>query len=845
MISIKSVNIHGMKLPVKRLEDGFFQAGFLPLPIVGTGVAGPGEKTAAPGVPDGRSVDAGTPSTSETASKVYWSIDSVRLFDCQVVFHDQSTGQKETQEASLNIVKGEITRDSSSNDFSMNVAGSLAAGGRSAGSISVKGRLETLNDMSGVKEVNLECRLSLIDFGFPRPYLPAWDTVVSNLSEGVLDCSVVWKQETGLKLAGGLALRDAVPAKSYQVISKKFSVAVDFKLDNQRLLLDKVELFDTARLAGISGSISNVLTGPLDLDLEGDFTTKPEVLKLLGVAFPKGLDVKGGLSINGHVKGPIKNMAVDLKCDLSNMSVKWDRLLKRETGDKAGLGIKGNLNLDDSESGGRGPEAKVEARANWGSVGIRPISDGDWIECGPLEVVSQISYRNKSVEFRNGKVLCKHGKTSGDLLSVVFSAKDPWAPSGSLEASADINLEQQVLSHLIAPASKSVGLTGALSTKAWCKGKINQLQFGIEAPLTGLDITSPKHFKKPRGVESHISVDGKWSDVGLEISKSRLVLAGIIISAKGKLIDSKRNFGSMGIEFQKFDLKELGRFAPTPELKGISGLVEARASVAGAGSGNGVDVKGSCKLLGVDCALKEKELVLANLRGGAELDNNRLVVSEISGTTKGVIEAPVKLHGALNNFLNVDSARGSLSIDVGSGRMKESIIKHILSNDQLVGALVNLNLGGAADMLEIESLKTLVNVESGAASTENLRLKSPVFTVGAIGVMKLQSPQDLNVTAGLQTMTGAGQAIGRIPEVQKLVKRHEGLLKITGLDKELQRFGIQQSSGSDASGEADSNKTPITIMVKLSGPLASPKVSPVLESALDRNVAAKLKALLN
>jgi hypothetical protein len=845
MISIGSINIYGMKLPVKRLKDGSFHAGFMPLPINEQGIAGPGEKTVESGVPEVRSDDGGGPVTPETAAKVHWSIDSVRLFDGQVVFQDQSTAQKDAGEADFTIVKGELTRLDASNAFSVNLAGTLATGGRPAGSASIKGRLDALNDLSGVKEVNIECRLSMIDFGLPKLYLPAWDRVVSNLAEGILDCSVVWNRGTGLKLTGGLVLRDAVPAKPYQVISRKFNAAVDFKFDNQSLSLDKFELLDPSRFALISGTVSNVLSGPVDMDLDGDFTTRPEAVESLGTAFPKGLQLKGGLSIKGRVKGPIKNMAVDLKCDLSNMSVKWERFLKREIGDKAGLGIKGNLNLDNSESSGRGPEAKIEAKANWGSIGIRPVFDVDWIECGPLEISSHISFHNKTVEFRNGKISCKHGKNSGDLLSVVFNAKDPWNPSGSLDASADMNLEQQVLSHLITPASKSVGLSGALSVKAGCRGKINQLQFGVEAPLTGLEITAAKHFKKPRGVESHISVDGKWSDSGLEISKSRLVLAGVTVSAKGKLIDSKRNFGSMGIEFQKFDLKELGRFVPTPDLGGLSGPVEARASVVGGGAGGTLDVKGSCKLLGVDCALKEKELILANLRGTAQLDNNRLVVPEIDGTTKGVLEAPFKLHGALNNFLNADSAKGSLSIDVGRGRIRESMIRHILSKAELVGALVNLNLGGASEMLEIESVKAVVNLDSGSASTENLRLKSPVFTVGALGAMKLQSPQDLNVTMGLQTMTGAGQAIGRIPEVQKLVKRHEGLLKIMGLDKELQRFGIQQGSGGEASTETDSNKTPITIMVKLSGPLNQPKVSPVLESALDRNVGAKLKALLN
>ncbi len=104
----------------------------------------------------------------------------------------------------------------------------------------------------------------------------------------------------------------------------------------------------------------------------------------------------------------------------------------------------------------------------------------------------------------------------------------------------------------------------------------------------------------------------------------------------------------------------------------------------------------------------------------------------------------------------------------------------------------------------------------------------------------------IDAVAGIHTVTSAGEALGRIPGVQKFVKKHEDLLKITGLDKELKRLGIQAPTDQETNPDTQAPaKTPVTVIVKLRGPASSPEVLPVLETAVDRETLARLKSLLH
>jgi hypothetical protein len=125
-----------------------------------------------------------------------------------------------------------------------------------------------------------------------------------------------------------------------------------------------------------------------------------------------------------------------------------------------------------------------------------------------------------------------------------------------------------------------------------------------------------------------------------------------------------------------------------------------------------------------------------------------------------------------------------------------------------------------------------------------VRLKAPKFGSGAIGSYNLTS-NNLDILFLFRTETNIGQAIGKIPGVQDVLKRHGDLLKITGLDKELKKLGIDNTPPPEDKPQEENKqkKTPLIWIFQIKGPSTAPEISPVLESTLGKPVLTKLKDL--
>ena len=81
--------------------------------------------------------------------------------------------------------------------------------------------------------------------------------------------------------------------------------------------------------------------------------------------------------------------------------------------------------------------------------------------------------------------------------------------------------------------------------------------------------------------------------------------------------------------------------------------------------------------------------------------------------------------------------------------------------------------------------------------------------------------------------------------MKKFVKKHEELLKITGLDKELGRLGIKIPK-EDGSEENKPIKTriPAIVFLKIRGPATNPQITPVLANSLEKKTESRLKSLI-
>ncbi len=165
----------------------------------------------------------------------------------------------------------------------------------------------------------------------------------------------------------------------------------------------------------------------------------------------------------------------------------------------------------------------------------------------------------------------------------------------------------------------------------------------------------------------------------------------------------------------------------------------------------------------------------------------------------------------------------------------------------LVGTLLNPQkaLEKKTDILDLDVPTGDFEIKAGTAHTSNLRLKGADLGAGAIGSVRLQDLH-LDAIAGLHTVLVTNDAIGRIPQVRSVVKKYEGLLKATGLDKELKRVGIDVNDKGGNPQEAPKEvKTPVTVIVKVRGTASSPQVTPVPEDSLQKETMTQLKALMN
>ena len=229
------------------------------------------------------------------------------------------------------------------------------------------------------------------------------------------------------------------------------------------------------------------------------------------------------------------------------------------------------------------------------------------------------------------------------------------------------------------------------------------------------------------------------------------------------------------------------------------------------------------------------------------MQGTNLVADDIAARVQGAIEGPLKAKFTLNNISSIDDMLGRVSLQIGSGLFKAEQLRNLLNQAKiLIGTLLNpAVLEKKSDLMEFESLTGDFDVKSRTAYTENLRLKGQGFSSGVVGKLRLDT-LSIDAVAGIHTITAAGDVLGKIPGVQKFVKKHEDLLRITGLDKELKRLGIQaptdQETKPDAQGPV---KTPVTVIVKLRGPASSPEALPILETAVDKETLARLKSLLH
>ena len=724
--------------------------------------------------------------------------------------------------------------------------GNLNGKGENSGAIALKGEGRAAEDFSLIQNVTIEAKTE----GFPLravqslvPRGVPWET-----SSGLLSANVrgEWRKPSDWTVQGQVSFADLASKGAVAALGKKMGVKAQISLDPRQLTVQDMEVAEAKhRLATVSGKVQEPLSGQPTLDLTADCTARPQWLKAFGVRLPETVNIAGYVPVRVRVKGPTEKMSIDVNANLAPAAIRVSPFVEKPEGEKASLTVQTTLT-----EAHRSAASKAAYVLRVGlyvlSPHIRLKADGAPLTGRILTLTSRVIVKGKSVDIRDAVLTLKRPqrKSSDDLVIQVDMA-DLESGHPKLKGTLAAFLHKETISALLGNLPSNLKLSGEAHGKLTFSGNPKALDWNLELPLTSLGIDVEKSFRKPAGVAADFKASGKWAQETLNLERSRLTLPGIYAVARGVLKERKGGFGGLKVRVKRADLKDVARLLPSLAKVKVSGPVEADLELKP--SQKGIVPHASVRLVSADYHADNSAWILSKLRGVVKFDGQSLRVPELTGNIRGAIEAPLKVTGNLQHIDNVEQIGGRVSLEMGKGRIRAERFRKLLQPVQLlVGTLLDPKaLAKRSDLLELESLTGTFDIKSGIARTSDIQLKGPDFKAGAMGTIRLRD-MHLDALAGLHTVIVTNDSIGRIPQVRSVVKKYEGFLKATGLDKELKKVGIDVDAKKDDKQTAPKEiKTPVTVIVKVQGAASSPNVMPVPEDSLGKEKVSKLKSLIN
>jgi hypothetical protein len=713
------------------------------------------------------------------------------------------------------------------------------------GSVKLSGEGTVAADFSQLLGAHGSAQIELVPLAVFKGHVPA--SIPFKLENGKLKARVdgSWQPNSGWKMHGTVDLEDLSPARFLERTIGRVRITSPFELSEEALVLQKLEISNSSPLVSAAGKISQPFSAKPVVDLSGVVMAQGRWIPELGVALPREVKLNGPIPVQTRLHGPPRDMVVDLQGDLTATELHYSPYLEKASGEKARFSVKARL-LTDQAQGGSPPPSGIRCGLVLAKPRIRLHAAGSWISPASVTFDSGIFLRGKSVDLKDATLTVKKGTGSVDMLVL----KGDIGGLGSRNPTVKVNLTALVDADLLtmigngAPAGLT--LTGGAPLKASCNGTASELQWTLDLPLSRLGVQVADVFKKPAGVDGSLKAGGKWAKDELHVQTARLTLPGLTVLGSGTAVDRRGRTGNLNLELKRSDLKDVARLSPALANVKVRGPVEATISLRPAENGASIP-EGVFRLADVEYRPPKGAWYLNKLRGTVKTDGNALTTEQLNGWIGGPITAPVKATASLKNVQSSTSVEGKVALEMGSGRIQAERLRQILQSVQVLGGILLKPQGQEkkTDSVLLDSLKGDFEIHSGIAQTSNLQLKTQDFTAGAVGNIRL-SDGNLDAFVGLHTIVVGADALGKIPAVQGAMKKYSGILKATGIDKELKRFGIQVPGEGDQEKQepAAPVKTPVTVMLKVRGQAASPVVTPVLETGMDRATAARLKSLI-
>jgi hypothetical protein len=722
----------------------------------------------------------------------------------------------------------------------------LAVNAGDSAVITLQGEGSAPEDFSHIEKITAACETERLPLGSVSSFLPRdvpWDPVSGFVTAKL---HATWISTQDWRVDGAVDLSDITPKGMVAAVAKQVAIRSQMTLNPQQLRLEKVEISQAAqRLAVVTGSVEGPFSREPGLDLTVESSAQPQWLKGIGVRLPNTLNIAGSIPLRAHMKGPLSNVSVDVNGDLTPTRIQVSPVLEKPEGERASVEIKGSVAALNQPSGPRSSHL-WHIRLNMPSPRLQLRAQGPPLSGWALNLDCGVLVKGKAADIKDAVLTLKRRhRKAGDDLVMSANVESIESAHPKIKGSVAALLEKETIAAVMGALPRNLGLSGETRGKVSFSGTTTALDWTLDLPFSSLGIDVEKTFRKPAGVAADLKASGKWANESLSLDAARLSLPGIAVTGKGILRDRNSSFGDLSLQIKQADLKDLIKFLPSLTRVKVSGPLEADVVLKPAK--DGIVPHASIRLISVDYQAEKNGWKLSKIRGTVKTDGSSMNVPEITGNILGAVDAPVKVTGNVTNISAVKDMNGRVSLEMGKGRIKAERLRKILQPVQLlVGTLLNPQaLGKKADFLELDSLAGDFEIKSGTAHTANLRLKGADLGAGAIGSIRLHDGH-LDAIAGLHTVLVTNDAIGKIPEVRRAVKKYEGLLKATGLDKELKRVGIDVND-KDASQQEPPKivKTPVTVIVKVRGDASSPDVMPVSEDSLGKDVLSQLKSLMN
>ncbi len=722
----------------------------------------------------------------------------------------------------------------------------LAGNAGDSGEIKVLGEGSVAEDFSRIETITGTCDTERFPLGPVKSLLPRevpWDTAGGFAAAHF---KVQWHTPHDWNVQGIAELSELVPKGVAAVLGKQLSVKSQLTLDPTQLALQKMEISEaTRRVASVNGTVKRPLSGQPALDLTVEGACRPQWIKGLGVRLPDMVKITGSIPVRAHVRGELSELSIDADGDLTPATIRVNPILDKPEGERAVLSVKGNLSAKSQSSRSKSIRF-LRVGLSMLSPRIHVLPHGPALTGWALHLDSGVVINGKAVDVKDAVLTLKKGHRRGaEDLVIRANVENLESAHPKLRGNLAARLEKETISAVMGGFPSKVALSGGTRGTLTFSGNTSALTWGLEVPLSSVGIDVEKTFRKPAGVAADLKATGKWSHDVLSLDTARLSLPGIAATGGGTLRDRNGAPGELNFRVKRADLKDLIRFLPV--LTGVKASGPMAADVVLKPGKEGIVPHASIRLISVDFQAEKNAWSLRKVQGTVKTDGSALEVPELAGNIRGAIDAPLKVTGNLHHIGAVKDMDGKVSLKIGKGRIKADRLRKILQPVRLlVGTLLNpKSLQKQTDLLDLDSLTGDFEIKSGTARTSNLRLKGADFGAGAIGSVRLQDLH-LDAIAGLHTVLVTNDAIGRIPQVRSVVKKYEGLLKATGLDKELKRVGIDVDDKGGNKQEAPKEvKTPVTVIVKVRGTASSPDVMPIAEDSLQKDTLTKLRTLMD